>query len=172
MWESVHSTHAHSHCHAQHHSSSSHSSGATSHASSLLEAEKYQLMDKAVQPVQYGKTGTAPLIRLDSERFSHVAVDVVTIKNHATVHVLYVATLPDGVVRKYSVLPRTNEACLVEIIDPFAHRSDVADREIRTMQFLKAQVSDGRTSAVSLLICVYDPNDLHRTRCLLARRAE
>lgn len=105
-----------------------------------MEAEKYQLMDKAVQAGYKDKNGPTPLVRLDLERFTHIAVDVVSTKIHKTVYVLYVASAPDGIIRKYSVLRRTNEACLVEIIDPFAHRSTAADRQIKTMQFLKEQV--------------------------------
>ena len=133
-WESVHSSHTHSHCNSHH--STQHSTS----SSSLLEAEKYQLMDRAVQPItRQGKTGNGPLIRLDLERVSHIAVDVVATKIHSSVHVLYVASR-DGLVRKYSILPRTQEACLVEIINPLALSSQLADRQIKTMQFLKQQV--------------------------------
>lgn len=139
IWESVHSSHAHSQCNAHHHSTSHTSSGSTpNHPSSLLEAEKYQLMERAVQPVSYNPTGSGPLIRLDSERLAQIVVDVVATKVHSSVHVLYVASARDGLIRKYSVLPRTQEACLVEIIDPFS--GQLADRQIKTMQFLKQQV--------------------------------
>lgn len=139
IWESVHSIHAHSQCNAHHHSTSHVNSGSTpNHPSSLLEAEKYQLMERAVQPVAYSQ---GPLIRLDLERFSHIVVDVVATKVHSSVHVLYVASARDGLIRKYSVLPRTNEVCLVEIIDPFTQRHGrLADGQIKTMQFLKQQV--------------------------------
>jgi len=102
--ETVHSSHSHSHC--SHHSSYSSSSsygGITAHPGSLLEAEKYQLMYRAVQSSH--KNG--PLIRLDLERFNHIAVDVVATKIHSSVHVLYVSTGSDGLIRKYSILPRT-----------------------------------------------------------------
>lgn len=138
-WESVHSSHTHSHCNSHHQSHSSSLHPSTS--SSLLEAEKYQLMDRAVQPTaRHGKNGLGPLIRLDLERFSHIAVDVVATKIHSSVHVLYVASARDGLIRKYSVLPRTQEACLVEIIDPFKSSSQLADRQIKTMQYLRQQV--------------------------------
>ena len=88
-------------------------------------------MHKAV-PSQHDR----PLIRLDGQRLTHVAVDVAHTKLHESVHVLYVATL-EGSILKYSVLPRTREACLVEVIEPFQH--DDSSR-ILTMQFLKAQV--------------------------------
>ncbi|XP_032777784.2 semaphorin-5A isoform X1 [Daphnia magna] len=137
-WESVHSSHTHSHCNSHHQSHSSSLHPSTS--SSLLEAEKYQLMDRAVQPTaRHGKNGLSPLIRLDLERFSHIAVDVVATKIHSSVHVLYVASARDGLIRKYSVLPRTQEACLVEIIDPFKSSSQLADRQIKTMQYLRQQ---------------------------------
>lgn len=141
IWESVHSSHSHSHCTSHHHSSTHSSSSSTSsnHPSSLLEAEKYQLMDRAVQPVTYGQNG-GPLIQLDLERFSHIAVDVVATKIHSSVHVLYVASARDGLIRKYSILPRTQESCLVEIIDPFSSLNTPAQRQIKTMQFLKQQV--------------------------------
>ena len=149
-WESVHSSHSHSHCSSHHHTSGnpSSSSGTTNHPGSLLEAEKYQLMERAVQPVSHGKNG-GPLIRLDLERLSHIAVDVVATKIHTSVHVLYVASSKDGLIRKYSVLPRTQEACLVEIIDPFSHLSQLADRQIKTMQFLKQQVCLCQRSCLS-----------------------
>jgi len=126
-WQSHHSTHSHSRCHRE--TSQDHSS------SSLLEAEKFQLMDEAVQPAH--KT---PLLRQDHERWTHVAVDVAATKLHDAVHVLYVATLM-GVVRKFTVLPRTHQTCLVEIIDPFPPSAPFLARHIKTMQFLKHQNS-------------------------------
>jgi chondroitin sulfate proteoglycan 4 len=103
----------------------------------LLEAAgKYQLMDRAVP----SRSGKGPLIQLNLVRFNHIAVDVVATKNHSSIHVLYVASR-DGLVRKYSVFPETQERCLVEIVDPFARLSNQpADRQIKTMQFLKVQV--------------------------------
>jgi hypothetical protein len=92
-------------------------------------------MDRAVP----SRSGKGPLIQLNLVRFNHIAVDVVATKNHSSIHVLYVASR-DGLVRKYSVLPSTQEGCLVEIVDPFARFSNPADRQIKTMQFLKVQV--------------------------------
>jgi chondroitin sulfate proteoglycan 4 len=126
-WESVNSTHAHSHCNS------------VEPSSSPVEAGKYQLMDRAVQSLP-GKYGSKPLIQLDLVRFNHIAVDVVATKNHSSIHVLYVASR-DGLVRKYSVFPGTQERCLVEIVHSFARLShQSADRQIKTMQFLKVQV--------------------------------
>ena len=76
---------------------------------------------------------------VDHERWTHVAVDVAATKLHDAVHVLYVATLT-GVVRKFTVLPRTHQTCLVEIIDPFPPSAPFLARHIKTMQFLKHQV--------------------------------
>ena len=121
-WESYHSAHAHSNC----------QTGSSLHTSSLLEAEKFQLMDRAVPAAQ-----KAPLIRMELERFAHVAVDVATTKLHSAVHVIFVANV-EGVIRKFTVLPRTQEACLVEVIDPFRHGS--IDRQIRSMHFLRQTV--------------------------------
>jgi semaphorin 5 len=128
-WESYHSAHAHSNC----------QTGSSLHTSSLLEAEKFQLMDRAVPAAQ-----KAPLIRMELERFTHVAVDVATTKLHSAVHVIFVANV-EGVIRKFTVLPRTQEACLVEVIDPFRHGS--IDRQIRSMHFLRQTVNRSLRSA-------------------------
>jgi len=79
-------------------------------------------------------------VELDNERWTHIAVDVAATKNHDAVHVLYVATL-SGAIRKYTLLPRSHDACLVEIIEPLPHqRHPTAVARINTMQFLKPQV--------------------------------
>lgn len=95
-------------------------------------------MDRAVQS-RPGKYGSKPLIQLDSVKFNHIAVDVVATQINSSIHVLYVASR-DGFVRKYSVLPSTQERCLVEIVDPFARLSQPSERQIKMMQFLKVQV--------------------------------
>jgi chondroitin sulfate proteoglycan 4 len=92
-------------------------------------------MDRAVP----SRSGKGPLIQLDSVRFNHIVVDVVATKNHSSIHVLYVASR-DGLVRKYSVFPGTQERCLVEIVHSFARLSQPSERQIKTMQFLKGQV--------------------------------
>ncbi|XP_046439559.1 semaphorin-5A-like isoform X3 [Daphnia pulex] len=153
-WESVNSTHAHSHCNS------------VEPSSSPVEAGKYQLMDRAVQSLP-GKYGSKPLIQLDLERFNHIAVDVVATQNHSSIHVLYVASR-DGLVRKYSVLPITQERCLVEIVDPFARLSQPADRQIQTMQFLKVQntLYIGTKNEVIRLASRRCKRFANRTQCL------
>ncbi|EFX83219.1 hypothetical protein DAPPUDRAFT_48390, partial [Daphnia pulex] len=161
-WESVNSTHAHSHCNSD------------DPSSSLLEAAgKYQLMDRAVP----SRSGKGPLIQLHSVRFNHIAVDVVATKNHSSIHVLYVASR-DGFVRKYSVLPSTQERCLVEIVDPFARLShQPADRQIKTMQFLKVQVcvvpceiNVPIRRVILIAPFIVSPVVLGSTRCTLERK--
>lgn len=93
----------------------------------LLETSKYQLMDNAVQA-----TTLSPLHIAETERFTHITVDVLPTKLHARVHIIYVATL-DGLVKKITVLPRTLETCIVEIWQPVPD----SNVPIKTMQFLK-----------------------------------
>lgn len=95
--------------------------------SSLLETSKYQLMDNAVQA-----TTLKPLYVAEMERLTHITVDVLATKLHSSVHVIYVATL-DGLVKKITVLPRTQETCVVEIWQPVPN----SNLPIKTMQFLK-----------------------------------
>lgn len=93
----------------------------------LLETSKYQLMDNAVQA-----TTLSPLHVAETERFTHITVDVLATKLHAVVHVIYVAT-QDGFIKKINVLPRTQETCIVEIWQPVPYSSIL----IINLQFLK-----------------------------------
>lgn len=99
--------------------------------SHLLETSKYQLMDSAVQA-----TTLNPLHVAELERFTHITIDVVATKIHTSVHVIYVATT-EGLIKKISVLPRTQETCIVEIWQT------VQDSlvPIRSIQFLTATKS-------------------------------
>jgi hypothetical protein len=96
-------------------------------------------MFDAVQPIK------APLIRLDLERLSHIAVEVVAIKNDSSIHAVYLAS-GEGLVYKYSVSlnknsPSSQAAYLVETLHPFDEsKIQLADRKIKTMHFLKPQV--------------------------------
>ena len=123
IWTRVHS--AHSHCNSN-------------SSNSVSPATKYQLMFDAVQPIK------APLIRLDLERLSHIAVEVVAIKNDSSIHAVYVAS-GEGLVYKYSVSlnknsPSSQAAHLFETLHPFDESIELADRKIKIMQFLKQQV--------------------------------
>ncbi|KAL0132032.1 hypothetical protein PUN28_000065 [Cardiocondyla obscurior] len=90
----------------------------------LMDNQRYQLMDEAVQ-----STTPEPLHTATLERFTHIAVDITPTKLHRSVTVLYVATAT-GLIKKISVLPRTQETCIVEIWGPLPSSP-------MTMQFLK-----------------------------------
>lgn len=70
---------------------------------------------------------------LSNNRFTHIAVDVTPTKLHRGVTVLYVATTA-GLVKKISVLPRTQETCVVEVWGPLPSPA-------MTLQFLKDAMS-------------------------------
>lgn len=100
----------------------------TDQKSSGLDLSKYQLMDNSVQAVQPN-----PLFVSKLERFKHIAIDKVSTKLHENVRVIYVST-DDGLIKKISVLPRTKQSCLIEVMEPESSR----DVEIKTMEFVKA----------------------------------
>lgn len=81
-------------------------------------------MDDAVQSITLEPLHTALL-----ERFTLIALDVTPTKLHRGVTVLYVAT-DVGLIKKISVLPRTQETCVVEVWGPLPSTP-------MTMQFLK-----------------------------------
>lgn len=84
-------------------------------------------MDNAVQA-----TTVKPLHIAEQERFLHLAVDVVSTKLHAAVHVMFVSTT-QGLIKKLTVLPRLQETCVVEVWQA------VPDTRIpiRNVQYLK-----------------------------------
>lgn len=90
----------------------------------IMDNQRYQLMDEAVQSTMLEPLHTATL-----ERFTHIAVDVTPTKLHRSVTVLYVATAT-GLIKKISVLPRTQETCIVEVWGPLPSLP-------MTLQFLK-----------------------------------
>lgn len=96
--------------------------------SSGLDLSKYQLMDSSVQAIQ-----PSPLYVSQLERLKHIAIDKVSTKLHENVRVIYVST-DDGLIKKISVLPRTKQSCLIEVMEPESSR----DVEIKTMEFVKA----------------------------------
>lgn len=97
--------------------------------SQRIDISKNQLMAHAVQPV-----GSNPLYFSHLERFRYIAIDKIATKLHESARVVYISNF-DGVVKKISVVPRTKQACLVEMLqtDP--------RRKILTMEFLKATSS-------------------------------
>ncbi|KAH8024126.1 hypothetical protein HPB51_021747 [Rhipicephalus microplus] len=94
----------------------------------VIEAQKYQLTDEAVQPAS-----RRPLYTGELERLTHLTVDVVPTKySFDGVHVIFAATL-EGAIKKLVVIPGLLETCFVEEIQPFAPRQ----RHIFTMKLLK-----------------------------------
>ncbi|XP_076324737.1 semaphorin-5A-like isoform X2 [Tachypleus tridentatus] len=79
----------------------------------LVDADRFKLMDDAVQ-ASYSR----PVYMTKFERFSKVVVDIVPTKFSEGIHVLFVVTL-EGVVKKFVVVPKTSEACMVEEIHVF-----------------------------------------------------
>ncbi|XP_076296045.1 semaphorin 5c isoform X1 [Lasioglossum baleicum] len=90
----------------------------------IVDSQRYQLMDDAVQP-----TTPEPLRVATLERFTHIALDQTPTKLHRGVTVLYVAT-EAGLIKKISVLPRTRETCVLEVWGPLPSTP-------LTLQFLK-----------------------------------
>ncbi|XP_043600317.1 semaphorin-5A-like isoform X1 [Bombus pyrosoma] len=90
----------------------------------IIDNQRYQLMDDAIQSTTLEPLHTALL-----ERFTLIALDVTPTKLHRGVTVLYVAT-DVGLIKKISVLPRTQETCIVEVWGPLPSTP-------MTMQFLK-----------------------------------
>ncbi|KAJ8941245.1 hypothetical protein NQ314_010443 [Rhamnusium bicolor] len=123
------------------------------HSNYLLETSKYQLMDYAVQ-----STTLNPLHIATLERFSHITVDVVDTKL-STVHVIYVATV-EGLIKKLTLLPRTKEACVVEIWKAVQD----TNVPIRNMQFLKETNSVYITTENRLLQISVDHCKRHNSR--------
>lgn len=90
----------------------------------IMDNQRYQLMDDAVQ-----STLLEPLYTATLERFTHIAVDVMPTKLYRAVTVLYVATTT-GLIKKISVLPGSQETCIVEVWGPLPSLP-------MTLQFLK-----------------------------------
>lgn len=93
----------------------------------IIDSFRYQLMDQAVQPAT-----NEPLFFSKSERFTHIALDIISTRYHERVHIIYVATAA-GLIKKLSVLPRTKTTCIIEIWQPEIDSKS----KIFTMQYLK-----------------------------------
>ncbi|XP_064643491.1 semaphorin-5A-like isoform X2 [Lineus longissimus] len=76
----------------------------------LVNAQKYQLMELAVQPLQ-----VSPFFRTERESWSHIVVDKVRAKHHLEVNVVFVVSLT-GILKKIAKLPYSRKACLIEEI--------------------------------------------------------
>ncbi|XP_023224670.1 semaphorin-5A-like [Centruroides sculpturatus] len=94
----------------------------------LIDSEKYQLMDNAVQPSTF-----YPIYNIELDRLSHMVVDVVPTKNDDGIHVIFVVNV-DGLLRKLALSPLSKTACLIEEIHLFPSNSSF---KIHTMKLLK-----------------------------------
>lgn len=101
------------------------------HNWNLIEISKYQLMDEAVQA-----TALKPLYTAELERFVHVAVDVVSTKLHASVHVMFISTT-SGIIKKLAILPRVRETCVVEIWYPLPDTNTPTYNAIKKLHYSK-----------------------------------
>ncbi|XP_043266861.1 semaphorin-5A isoform X2 [Venturia canescens] len=124
----------------------------------LTENQRYQLMDDSVQ-----STSLLPLHTATLERFTHIAVDVTPTKLHRGVTILYVATVT-GLVKKISVLPRTQETCIVEVWGPLPSPA-------MTLQFLKTTMSlyVGMETGLLMIPAVQCHRHRNRWACLNAQ---
>lgn len=91
-----------------------------------FDISKNQLMAHAVQPIH-----SNPLYFSHLERFRHIAIDKISTKLHENVRVVFI-TNSNGVIKKISVLPRTKQACLIEVMET------EPNTQILTMEFAKA----------------------------------
>ncbi|XP_064595333.1 semaphorin-5A-like [Liolophura sinensis] len=77
-------------------------------ANNEVHAMKYQLMDRAIQPLEVN-----PLLVGFNERWDQIVVDHVQGKHHQTFAVVFVSAW-NGKVQKMVQLPGTNTTCLIE----------------------------------------------------------
>lgn len=91
----------------------------------LMGSHRFQLMDEAIQAITI-----KPLFLSKGERFKHIALDTVATKIYNKVQIIYVST-EQNLIKKLSVLPRTKETCVIEILQP------EIGSNILTMQYLK-----------------------------------
>jgi chondroitin sulfate proteoglycan 4 len=77
----------------------------------LLDSSKYKLMENAVQPMH-----SNPLYVEKLEIFTHISVTNKATKLHEKVPLIFVAN-KEGYIKKLSVLPRTKQTCLIEILE-------------------------------------------------------
>lgn len=96
----------------------------------MLDPAKYSLLEKAVQPVNI-----KPIFVTSLERLNHIAVTKISTRLHENVKVIFVSN-NQGYIKKISVLPRTKESCVIEILEP-----NHLDREIYSMNYLQATQS-------------------------------
>lgn len=99
-------------------------------SSNLLDSSKYKLMEHAVQPMHLN-----PLYVEKLEIFTHISVIKIATKLHEQVPLIFVAN-KEGYIKKISILPRTKQSCLIEILE-----LEKGIMKIESMKFLKASDS-------------------------------
>lgn len=92
---------------------------------------KYQLMSNSVL-----SNTKNPLYVEKLEKFVHIAVTKIATKLHENVKIIFIAN-SSGFIKKISVLPRTKQSCLIEILEP----EHIGENVIETMKFLKTTES-------------------------------
>lgn len=99
-------------------------------SSNLLDTSKYQLMENSVLPMQAN-----PLFVERLETLIHISVSKVATKLYEEVRVIYVSNTK-GLIKKISILPRTKQSCLIEVLEP-----EKPNVKIEVMEFVKATES-------------------------------
>ncbi|CAH1241590.1 SEMA5A [Branchiostoma lanceolatum] len=127
---------------------------------SLEDAMKYQLMDQAVPPSHQN-----PLIQQEYDRFSHIVVDRIRGRREIF-SVLFVATV-SGTIRKYIVLPGTDQPCLVEEIHPFPEGATEPIRSVTLLSDEEAIYVGSQTHIVKVPVHRCQQFKSRKT-CLLA----
>lgn len=97
-----------------------------------MEYQNYKLMYEPIQPIS-----GEPVFKMNSQRFTHVTVDVTTTKSVGRQFVVFVATQA-GEVMKLAILPHFVGACLVEV---WKLKDGDGGFDVQTMQFVKDTVS-------------------------------
>lgn len=131
---------------------------ASTRSKHLLESSKYQLMDRAVQPITQ-----TPLYHVKLERFSHIALDTVYTKTEK-LNVLFVNS-DRNVIKKLSLKHgmngRPTQTCLVEMWK-------TEDRKILNMKYLKVTDSlyVGAENALTRIPGQHCSRHVSRVSCL------
>jgi semaphorin 5 len=99
-------------------------------SSNLLDASKYQLMARSVFP-----NTLDPLYVEKLEKFVHIAVTKIATKLHESVKIIFAAN-SNGFIKKISILPRTKQSCLIEVLEP-----EYVGIKVETMKFIKSTES-------------------------------
>jgi semaphorin 5 len=98
--------------------------------SNLVDASKYQLMARSVL-----SNTQEPLYIEKLEKFVRIAVTKVATKLHENVKIIFAAN-SEGFIKKVSILPRTKQSCLIEVLEP-----EYVGIKIETMRFIKSTES-------------------------------